>query len=96
MGDLILLSFCGAFLVFLVFLLVKNDVTFKNHNKIIDAIDAYAKDTRDFAYAMLVLSSMEDYNKTFWRLSDFGCENILPREDYELIKPYIREKKDAN
>ena len=92
MGDLILLSGFTASIVFLVFLLVKNDVTFKNQNKIIDAISDYCEDTRDFGLCLILLGNMESYNETLWRLWDFGCKNILPIGDYERIKPYIREK----
>ena len=88
----ILLSIGTANLVFLVFFLVKNEVTFKNHKKILDAINDYGEDTCDFGHAVLMIDNMESYNKTLWRLRDFGCENILPRDDYKLIKPYIREK----
>ena len=88
----ILLSICTANLIFLVFFWVKNEVTFKNREKILDAIYDYCEDTCDFGHVILMIDNMESYDETLWRLRDFGCENILPRDDYKLIKPYIREK----
>ena len=43
-----------------------------------------------------LLNNIEDYNDTLYRWWDFGCKNILPKEDYEIIKPYIKEKRNEN
>ena len=32
----------------------------------------------------------EDYDKTFWRLWDWGHTRILPKDKFEIIKPYIK------
>ena len=82
-----------AVFVFLVFLLIKNEITFRNQKKIIEAIYLYYCDTRDFSNAELLLANIESYHKTLWRLWDFGCKNILPKDDYELIKPCIENIK---
>lgn len=80
-------------MLFSVILLVKNEVTFKNHEKIIDAIDAFAEENEAYRTALLLMHSMEDYTKTLWRWWDWGCTRILKKEDYELIRPYLRKGK---
>jgi hypothetical protein len=76
--------------------LVKNEVTAKKHLKIIHAIDNYAKETKDVETACYLLGDMESYYETLFRLWDWGCGNILSKPGYELIKPYIRKKQNAN
>lgn len=36
-------------------------------------------------------SDMETYDSTLWRLWDWGYTRILPKEKFELVKPYIRD-----
>lgn len=36
----------------------------------------------------------EAYEKTMWRLWDFGYKNILPKEKYEIIKEFIEDKSE--
>ena len=36
---------------------------------------------------------MEDYDETFKRIFDWGYTNILPKEQFELVKPYIKTGK---
>lgn len=88
----VILWFAIAGMLFSVFLLVKNEVTFKNHERIIDAIDAFAEENNEYEIGIALMHSMEDYNKTLWRWWDWGCKRILKKEDYELIKPYLEEK----
>ena len=61
--------------------------------KIVSAIELYAIDTDELDKATALLNNTEEYNKTLWRLWDFGYKNILPKADYELIKPYIQKGK---
>ena len=88
----VILWFAIAVMLFSVFFGVKNEVTFKNHKKIINAISSFAKENNECEIGIALLHSMEDYNKTLWRWWDWGCKNILPKEDYELIRPYLEEK----
>ena len=32
----------------------------------------------------------ENYIKTFWRFWDWGYTRILPKDKFEIIKPYIK------
>ncbi len=63
--------------------------------KVLSAIERFAQtvdiDRNDKIISLL--SHMEGYDKTLWRWWDWGYKNILPKEDYELIKPYIQEKR---
>ena len=78
---------------FLVFLLIKNENTYKNQEKILNAIRDYVIETKDYDKCYYLIDNMESYKHTLWRLWDFGYENILPKADYELIKPYIKKGK---
>lgn len=33
---------------------------------------------------------MKDYMKTFWSFWDWGYTRILPKDKFEIIKPYIK------
>jgi hypothetical protein len=74
-------------------MLIKNEITFRNQKTIADAISKFANETEEFDKALCLLHNMEHYVKTLCRLWDFGCKNILPKEDYELIKPYIKKRR---
>ena len=88
----LILAFFTTVFIFSLFMWVRNEVTYINHKKIINAIDDYVKATEEYEKCG-ILFKMESYYDTLWRLWDFGCENILPKEDYELIKPYIKKGK---
>ena len=96
---------CVVVILFCCIMLLKNNNTFKNHVIISDAIAEYAKhliDTDLNAYRKFVKESpdkhsvfsyAEDYDKTLWRLWDWGYTRILPPDIFELIKPFIKEGK---
>lgn len=71
----------------------KNDVTYKNHKIITDAIYNYRVDmiiSGKYEQRDLVdYQDMETYNKTLFRLWDWGYKKILPKDKFELVKPYI-------
>lgn len=77
-------------LLFNIYLLIKVENSHKNQMKILNAIDAFAKDTNDCETALLALKEMEDFYKTLYRLLDWGYKNILPKEYFDLIEPYIQ------
>lgn len=77
-----------AGLLFLFYLLIKVDVSYRNHIKILNAIEEFMYDD-NYEEALRIMWEMEDLSKTLWRLWDWGRKNILPKDDYELIKPYI-------
>lgn len=79
---------CSAF-VLLIFLLIKNANTFNNHIKIVKGIYNYRI---NYIYPEVDYDDMEDYDKTLWRLWDWSYKRILPKEKFEIIKPYIGKK----
>lgn len=80
---------------FSLLLLVKNNVTYHNYIILTDAIANYQKDLVDkgkydlYGNNPVEFDDMESYDKSLFRLWDWGYENILPKEKYEIIKPYI-------
>lgn len=78
-------------IAFCVFLLYKNAKTYKNTIKITNAIHAYHKfmiSARNYDYKV-DYDDMEDYDSTLWRLWDFGHKNILPKEKFRAIGPFM-------
>ena len=70
--------------------LVKNTVTFMNHNTIINAIHLYRMQCFYKTKEPLVsYEDMESYESTLFRLCDWGYKRILPPEKFEIIKPFI-------
>lgn len=57
--------------------------------KILFAIDRWVDDTEDYETATMYIESMEDFDKTLFRLWDWGCTRIVPEDVYEVIKPYL-------
>lgn len=76
-----------------IFLFLKPDNALKNQLKILMAIDKYAEETDDVENALRLIDAVESYAKTLFRFWDWGYKNILPKEDFELIKPYIKEQQ---
>lgn len=90
----IILGICAITFIFLIILLIKNEVTKHHQLLILDAIESYNKDkilalkfseTIDF-------NCMEYYDDTLFRLWDWGYKHIVPPETFEVIKPYIKKK----
>lgn len=73
-----------------IFVVYRNDLTFKNRNIIIDAITRYRlSHILSSEMSEVCFEDMENYSTTLLRLTDFGYTNILPKDKYELVKPYI-------
>ena len=90
--ETFLLAFVVTTLVYSTLLLIKSDNALRNQVKILNAIDAYADETGDCKNALFIMNRMESFSQTMWRLWDWGYTRILPKEDFEWIKPYIKEK----
>lgn len=71
--------------------LIKNCFTLKNALIIVYAIGDYRLDCIENDINMEVdFEDMEDYNDTLLRLWDWGYTRILPKDKFEIIKPYIK------
>lgn len=95
MFEFLLLIVTVFMLALLILMLVKNDNAFKNRGIIIEAIYEYntimitsnkRRDKIDYA-------DMESYDDTLYRWLDWGYENILPPDKFEIIKPYIKNNR---
>ena len=91
---IIALVICVLALTFLIVLSFKNQNTAKNQIKILNAIIDYQNDCvkKDIYKEALnvTIQDKEDYDKTFWRLWDWGYTRILPKNKFEIIKSYIK------
>lgn len=88
---IVVLTIC---LLFFIVLDLKNMNTAKNQIRILNAITDYQDDCvkKDMYKEALnvTIQDKEDYDKTFWRLWDWGYTRILPKDKFEIIKPYIK------
>jgi hypothetical protein len=91
----IVLVVYGVFFLIGLFFIIKNNNTFNQHIKIGHAIYEYHRyciynKPLDYNASLDVdYCDEESYAKTLFRIFDWGCENILPKEKYELVKKYI-------
>lgn len=83
----------GVIIVLLIVALVKNEVTYRNRLKILNAIFLYDLDQIDLGICDFpdLVSEMESYDKTLWRWWDWGYTRILPERYFLLIEPFIEK-----
>lgn len=83
----------AAMLLICIFLILKNENTWKMQKMILDAIHKYnsymiwnGELNED---KLIEFDCMEDYNKTLLRLYDWGFKRIVSKDVYEKIKSYL-------
>lgn len=85
----------GMVAILSILAIIKNDVTYRHHKMICNAIYAYNMrmilDGR-LGEIQVDYDDMESYHETFLRFWDWGPARILSPEKYEIIKPYIGEE----
>lgn len=71
--------------------LFKNENTFRNRSKILDAIYSYQMHLLSLGIYdhSDLYSYMEPYDATFYRFWDWGYTRILPPNYFKLIEPFI-------
>ena len=81
----------------LLFVSIRNNVAYRNRCKIIDAIYDYGiyliRDKYDLETPIkteLIYDKMDSYHKTMIRFWDFGCKRILPKQEFDKIKDFIK------
>ena len=93
---ILVMFYCAVVLVefsFFFFMIYRANVAYKNRDIILDAIYAYQLDELHRNREWQVdYEDMEVYERTVWRLWDFGYTRILPKEKYEIVKEYITYK----
>lgn len=96
--EIVYISFLVLIGCFFVYIMIKNNNTFKQSTLIDEAIFLYhmeqikAHDFDEKAWEV-TYDDEEEYNKTLWRLWDWGYTRILPPDKYEFLKPYIERAK---
>lgn len=95
MKDIVDLFFI-LFIIFIVIMYFKNQVTYKNMCIIGNAIYLYNSEMiQSCNYEKLldydIVIPDDLYNRTLFRLFDWCYYNILPDDIFALIKPYIPE-----
>ena len=92
-----LIIFVAVVLVITLFMSIRNEVACHNRCKIIDAIYDYGtyliRDKDDLEASIktkLIYDKMESYHKTMIRFWDFGCKRILPKQEFDKIKDFIK------
>lgn len=94
MLKIIMLSVLFVLLGLFVLALIKNEVTYRDHIKITDAIGRYRLNCINRGRLCLVdFDDMESYDDTFARWWGWGYTRILPPHLYAIIEPYIRKEK---
>lgn len=74
------------------FMLFKNENTFRNMEKIIDAIYIYQLEClTDNSSTAVDYYDMRSYERVLFRFWDFGYKHILPEEKFKLIEAYIKK-----
>lgn len=85
------LIFTTLFLTILVIFAAKNDRTYRLQTLFIEAIDMYQTEKiskGEFTYDV-EFDDLEEYNKTLFRMWDWGYTRLLPPEKLEIILPYV-------
>lgn len=90
----IICGLCMLLAISCSYILLRMCIAYERRVIIYEAIYAYTRDTTkqgDFIYEVNYCD-METFRETVFRLFDFGYTNILPKEKYEMIEPYIRKE----
>ena len=80
---------CVSVSVWLCLFIFKCQSAMKADSKVLNAIDKYTKLTKDYETGIKTIESMTDVDKMTFRFWDWGYKNILPKEYFEIIEPYI-------
>lgn len=88
---------CACFIAMIICVIAffKNNNTYRNSQIILNAICDYQLDCiNNGNYNYLVdYSDMKSYDDMFNNVFDWGYTNVLLKEKFEIIKPYILEER---
>ena len=90
-----IMTICWALLVLSTFIYIRAEVTYRNQRIIGDAVYRYSMDMIDkdmFIQREVFFDDIESFERTMFRLWDFGYTRILPPDKFEIIRPYIKER----
>lgn len=78
-------------LIAMIILLLKNNNTYKNHIILLNAIAEHNRVAilEDQCDKRISYECIESYYKTLFNLFDWGYKNLVPRDVYKRIEPFI-------
>ena len=89
-----LLALCAIAMLILLILGFKNNNAFKQTQIIINAIYNYHLSCiSNRSESLVEYEDMKPYDNVWLNLFDWGYTNILPKEKFEIIKPFIMEER---
>lgn len=87
----IVINILVVMLLLCIVMMIKNEVTYHHRMRILKAIEEYENMCFDYERMNDVnCDDMENYVLTFLRIWDWGYTRILPKDKFEIIKPYIK------
>lgn len=90
----IMTALCAIIFVAGIVMIFKACVTYECHNTIDDAIHCYnIKCINNDETPIVDYKDAETFGQTLFRIYDWGYKRILPKEKFEIIKPYIIERR---
>ena len=82
---------CIAAIIVCLYMLVRTKVAYRNQMRVCDAVYLYSVRCLNRGEEPKVFfDDMEPFEDTMYRLFDFGCGRILPKEKFLLIKPFLK------
>ena len=89
-----ILALSFLLIVYSIVMMVKSEVTFRQNVKIINGIYNYVLKCIDNLQEPLVYySDMRSFDKSLYSLFDWGYKNILPKDKFEIIEPFIPKEE---
>ena len=93
LNNVVLLLTIIIVLLFSCVMHIKNEVTYKNNLIISRAIYFYNIDriSKGDIDGILSYDVIKSYDKAFINVFDWGYENLVPKDTYALIEPFIEK-----
>ena len=89
--EFVVLSFLISGMFLTIVLIFKNDNTCMQQMRIACAIGEYGHACiRSGEKRMVEFEDMESYDRTLFRLWDWGYTRILPPDKFEIIRAYVK------
>lgn len=75
--------------------IIKSNNTYRMHMKVLFAIGRYqTEQIKSGKEIEVYIGHMEKFDTTYERWWDWGYQNILPPDKFEIIKPYIVTRRE--
>lgn len=90
-----IMTICWTLLVLSTFIYIRAEIAYRNQRIIADAVYHYSLDMIDkdmFMQREVCFDDIESFERTMFRLWDFGYTRLLSPEKFEIIRPYIKRR----